>query len=132
MSTVARYWREIPQRYRLEAGKCTTCGKVWFPPRRVCGHEGCAGREFEKVVLPDEGKVVTWTVIHTGPAEFGDLQPYVVGLVELADGTRIMSQIVDLDPQAVEMDMPVRIEFRKISEEGESGVLKYGYKCVPA
>jgi uncharacterized OB-fold protein len=132
MSTVARYWREIPQRYRLEAGKCSSCGKVWFPPRRVCGHEGCTGREFETVVLPDEGRVVTHTVIHVGPTGFGDLQPYAMGLVELTDGTRIMSQIVDVDPVEVKIDMPVRVEFRLISEEGESGVLKYGYKCVPA
>ena len=132
MSTVARYWREIPQRYRLEAGKCTSCGKVWFPPRRVCGEGECRGREFEKVVLPDEGKVVTFTVIHVGPAEFGDITPYGLGLVELADGTRIMSQIVDVDTAKIAIGMPVRIEFRLISEEGESGVLKYGYKCVPA
>jgi len=132
MSTVARYWREIPQRYRLEAGKCTSCGKVWFPPRRVCGHEGCTNREFETVVLPDEGEVETFTVIHVGPPEFGDLQPYAIGLVKLSDGTRIMSQIVDVVPETVEIGMPVRVEFRKISEEGESGVLKYGYKCVPA
>jgi hypothetical protein len=43
-----------------------------------------------------------------------------------------MSQIVDVVPETVEIGMPVRVEFRKISEEGESGVLKYGYKCVPA
>lgn len=131
MTTVARYWREIPQRYRLEAGKCTSCGKVHFPPRRVCGYEGCRCREFETVVLPDEGKVATFTVIHTGPEGFGDIQPYALGLVDLADGTRIMSQIVDVDPEKVEIGMPVKVEFRKIREEGESGVLMYGYKCVP-
>ena len=61
MSTVARNWREIPQRYRMEAGKCTSCGKVWFPPRRICSD--CKGREFTNVVLPDEGEVETYTVI---------------------------------------------------------------------
>jgi uncharacterized OB-fold protein len=38
-----RYWREIPTRYRLEAGKCGACGKVVYPTRRVCpncGHDG--------------------------------------------------------------------------------------------
>jgi uncharacterized OB-fold protein len=130
MSTVARYWREIPQRYRYEAGKCTSCGKVWFPPRRVCSE--CKGREFETVVLPMEGEVVTYTVIRVAPTGFGDLAPYAVGIVKLTDGTQIMSQVVDCDPTEVKIGMPVRIEFRRVNEEGESGVLLYGYKCVPA
>jgi uncharacterized OB-fold protein len=130
MSTVARYWREIPQRYRYEAGKCTSCGKVWFPPRRVCSD--CKGREFETVVLPLEGEVETYTVIRVAPSGFGDLAPYAVGIVKLSDGTRIMSQVVDCDPTEVTIGMPVRIEFRRVNEEGESGVLMYGYKCVPA
>lgn len=132
MSTAARYWREIPQRYRLEAGKCTGCGKTWFPPRRVCGHDGCQSREFETVNLPDEGRIVTHTVVHVGAKEFGDLSPYALGIVELTDGTRLMTQIADCDPATLAIGQPVRVEFRKISEDGESGVLRYGYKAVPA
>ncbi|MCH8837515.1 MAG: transcriptional regulator, partial [Candidatus Marinimicrobia bacterium] len=41
----AQYIREVPQRYRLEAGKCTGCGKLHFPPRLVC--DGCGSQEFE-------------------------------------------------------------------------------------
>ena len=44
-----RYHREIPQRYRLEAGKCTGCGKVHFPPRQIC--KECHGREFKTVTM---------------------------------------------------------------------------------
>ena len=55
MLTTARYWRENPQRYRMEAGACTSCGRTWFPPRRVCAD--CGGREFGTKVLPGEGKV---------------------------------------------------------------------------
>ena len=36
MSTSARYWREIPQRYRLEAARCNKCNEVAYPPRLVC------------------------------------------------------------------------------------------------
>jgi uncharacterized OB-fold protein len=132
MLTTARYWRETPQRYRYEAGKCTACGKVWFPPRRVCGNGDCRGREFETVVLPGEGKVATFTVIRVAPTAYTDQAPYAVGIVELSDGTRIMSQIVDCDPETIELGMPVKIEFRKIVEDGAAGMLAYGYKCVPA
>ena len=129
MLTTARYWRENPQRYRLEAGKCSSCGSVHFPPRRVC--KDCHGREFETVTLPDEGQVVTYTVIRVAPSAFTDEAPYAVALVELTDGTRLMSQLVDCEPEAIEMGMPVQIEFRRILADGEAGMLAYGYKCVP-
>ena len=40
-----RYHREIPQRYRLEAGQCTACNEIHFPPRHVC--RKCGGEDFE-------------------------------------------------------------------------------------
>jgi hypothetical protein len=129
MSTSAKYWREIPQRYRLEASKCKGCGAVWFPPRLVCAE--CGKRQFEKVVLKDTGKVKTYTVIRVGPTDFSDQVPYAVGIVDLDDGVSIQCQIADCAPGELEMDMPVRIEFRKVKEEGEAGILCYGYKAVP-
>ena len=69
--TTARYWREVPQRYRMEAGKCTACGEVHFPPRRVCMK--CGKQEFETVVLPDTGTVETYTVIRVAPDEFTEI-----------------------------------------------------------
>jgi uncharacterized OB-fold protein len=130
MSTSARYWREIPQRYRLEGTKCRGCGKGWFPPRQVCPE--CGEREFDPVRLSDKGKVRTYTVIHVGPSDFRESVPYPVGVVELDDGNVIQCQIADCDPQRLEIGMPVRIEFRKIKQEGEAGILCYGYKAVPA
>ena len=128
--TTARYWREIPQRYRMEAGKCSACGTVHFPPRRVCME--CGKREFETVVLPETGTVETYTVIRVAPDEFTDLSPYAVVLVKLDDGTRLMCQLVDCDLETVEIGMPVKLEFRRIRDDGASGVLFYGYKVVPA
>ena len=42
-----------------------------------------------------------------------------------------MSQLVDCEPEGIEIGMPVRVEFRRILAEGEAGMLCYGYKCVP-
>ena len=126
----ARYWREIPQRYRLEAGKCKGCGKVFFPPRLVC--DKCKGRAFEQITLPDEGKVVTHTVIRTPPAGFEDEAPYAIAVVKLGKDVQILTQVVDCDFEEIKIGSKVRIEFRLIQESGKSGVLCYGYKCVPA
>jgi uncharacterized OB-fold protein len=129
MSTSARYWREIPQRYRYEAAKCTGCGAVYFPPRLVCAE--CKGRTFEKVVLANTGKVETFTVIRVAPCDFVDEAPYPVGIIELDDGVKIQCQINDCPIDSLKIGMPVRIEFRKVKEEGEAGILCYGFKAVP-
>jgi uncharacterized OB-fold protein len=130
MSTSARYWREIPQRYRLEASKCKGCGAVWFPPRLICAE--CGKRDFEDVKLSDKGKVQTFTVIRVAPTEFSDQAPYAVGVVDLADGVKIQCQIADCAPGDLKTGMPVKIEFRKVKQEGEAGIICYGFKAVPA
>jgi uncharacterized OB-fold protein len=124
-----RYWREIPQRYRLEAGKCKKCGKVYFPPRIICAE--CKSQEFETVNLQREGKLLTYTIIRVAPSQFVDQTPYAMGIVELNDGVKILSQIADCDLDKLEIGQKVRIEFRKIYQEGEAGIICYGYKCVP-
>ncbi len=125
----ARYTREIPQRYRLEAGKCSSCGKIYYPPRLVCT---CGGREFETVTLPDTGKVVTYTIIRVAPSDFTAEVPYALGIVEVEGGVRLMAQLVDVPHDEIKTGMPVRLEFRKIYQEGEAGIICYGHKAVPA
>ncbi|MCH8806471.1 MAG: Zn-ribbon domain-containing OB-fold protein [Planctomycetes bacterium] len=128
MST-ANSWRQIPQRYRLEAGKCVKCGKLFYPPRLVC--DACGGRAFEMAKLPNTGKVVTYTVIRVPPTEQADLAPYAVGLVELDNGVRLECQVVDCDFEQLEVGTPVKLEFRRIQEDTEAGMIHYGHKAVP-
>jgi uncharacterized OB-fold protein len=129
MSTSARYWREIPQRYRYEAAKCKGCGAVWFPPRVICPE--CGKKDFEDVVLPGTGKVTTFTVIRVAPSEFCDEAPYAIGIVDLDGGPAIQCQIADCAPEDLKIGMPVKIEFRKVKQEGEAGIINYGFKAVP-
>ncbi len=130
MANPARYWREIPQRYRLEAARCSSCGEICFPPRLICPH--CRSRKFEKATLADEGKIISFTVTRVGPSQFADQTPYAVAIVELDDGVRITTQVVDCDFDRLAPDQRVRLEFRRIQKQGEAGILCYGHKCVPA
>src|SRR5512136_684197 len=129
MPTPSRYWREIPQRYRLEAGKCQGCGFICFPPRLVCPQ--CGGRTFEPTRLTGSGKLLTYTIIRVPPAPFEDQAPYAVGIAELDDGVRLTAQVVDCDFSRLQVGLRVSLEFRKISEEGNAGIIHYGYKFVP-
>ncbi|MHB8930017.1 MAG: Zn-ribbon domain-containing OB-fold protein [Melioribacteraceae bacterium] len=123
-----RYHREVPQRYRLEAGKCKQCGNISFPPRLVCPK--CKSKTFETVKLSREGKILTFTIIRVGPDKFSKETPYVVAIIELNDGVRITAQVTDCDVNKVEIDAKVKLIFRKIQDEGKSGLHCYGYKAV--
>lgn len=128
MST-ANSWRETPQRYRLEANRCKGCKKIHYPPRRIC--DACGGREFELTVLPPAGKLLTYTVIRVPPSEFADLAPYAIGIVELDNGARLHCQLADCEFERLRVGLPVKLEFRRIQQDGEAGMIHYGHKAVP-
>jgi uncharacterized OB-fold protein len=109
MPTPSRYWREIPQRYRFEANQCTKCQAKFFPPRLICPE--CQSQEFEDAKIEEKGELLTYTIIRVPPHQYADQAPYAVGIVELDDGVKLTGQIVD--------------------QEGDSGILCYGYKFVP-
>ena len=123
-----RYHREVPQRYRLEAGKCKQCGDISFPPRLVCPK--CKSKSFETAKLSREGKILTFTIIRVGPDKFSKETPYVVAIIELNDGVRLTAQVADCDVDKVEIGNKVKLVFRKIQDEGKSGLHCYGYKAV--
>ncbi len=130
---IPRFWREIPSRYNLYGSKCGSCGTLDFPPRSIC--PACGRRSvgrMERVKLKGKGIVVSFTVIHDAPPQYEMMKPYVLAIVQLEEGCRLTSQIIDVDPAAVKIGMPVEATFRKLGQEGEAGVIHYGYKFRPA
>ncbi len=123
-----RYHWEVPQRYRLEEGKCKQCGHISFPPRLVCPK--CKSKSFETVKLSREGKILTFTIIRVGPDKFSKETPYVVAIIELNDGVCLTTQVADCDVNKVEIGDKVKLVFRKIQDEGKWGLHCYGYKAV--
>jgi uncharacterized OB-fold protein len=123
-----KYVREIPQRYRLEASKCTGCGKINFPPRLVCPK--CGKREFETIRLSDEGKILTYTIIRVGSDTFSRETPYAVAIIETNDDAKLMAMIADTKLDEVSIGKKVKLVFRKIQDEGVSGLHCYGYKAI--
>lgn len=124
----ARYAREIPQRYRLEASKCTQCGGMNFPPRLICPN--CKGKTFQTIALSDKGTLQTFTIIRVASDKFSKEIPYAVGIVELNHGVRVTAQIADADVDELQVGQKVKIVFRRIQEDGSAGILCYGYKAI--
>jgi uncharacterized OB-fold protein len=122
------YWREQVSRYRLQGEKCLKCGAKFFPTKQKCD---CGNNEFQKYQVAHTGKILTWTVIRNPPKGYEKYQPYIVGLIELDDGIRILSQIVDISPEDIYKNLKVEAVFRRVTEDGQTGILQYGYKFRP-
>ncbi len=130
---IPRFWREIGSRYNLIGSKCGSCGKVDFPPRSVC--PDCGRKSIGKMGryhLGGKGTVVTYTVIHDAPSQFEMQKPYIIAIIEMDEGVRLTSQIIDAKPEDVKIGMHVQATFRKLGQEGDAGVIHYGYKFRPS
>lgn len=129
--SIPMYQRSLPQRYHLVAKRCLGCGEVNFPPKGVCKH--CLrGAVFEDVALSGLGTIYSFTVISGGgaPPEFSAEAAckgrYPVVLVELAEGPRIIGQMVPPYDEELRINTPVEMVTRRIYEE--EGVIRYGFK----
>ena len=132
--SVPKYWKALPQKYRLVAGKCTNCEKLNFPPTTLC--KGCGLKDTQKnIELTGLGTIYSYTIIGRGgaPPEFALMQkkcgPYGIAIVELEEGLKINVQITDCDPFEIKIGMKVSAVFRKIYEQED--VIRYGLKFRP-
>ena len=124
---IPRFWRKIKHRYDLNGSYCENCGNYFYPPRNLCPI--CRRKsKIREVQIDGEGKVLSYTVVHEGR---NLKKPYIVALIELKNGVKIVSQLV-CDPKDVSIGMKVRRAFRKYGEDGEEGIIYYGTKFVPA
>jgi uncharacterized OB-fold protein len=108
------YW-EAARRHRLELPRCDSCDGFWFPPSASCPH--CLSAEFTWTPVSGRGKVFSFVTFHRvyHPAFQAEV-PYVVALIALEEGARLLSNIVGLDPDEVRCDMPVEVVFVDVAD----------------
>src|SRR6267378_3128388 len=113
------FWDAAAQR-RLSMPRCRQCDAFTFPPRPTCGE--CGGTELEWTELSGRGSVYSFTVIRQvvgGAAAKGfepDI-PYVVAWIDLAEGPRLVSNVVDCPIDQVTIGMAVEAVFEQVSAD---------------
>lgn len=108
------YW-EAAREGRLVVQRCGACGGLRHPPLHRCPK--CHATEVEWTPVQGRGTVYTFTVVeHPTHAALEEAVPYVVALVELAEGPRILTNIRGCPPESVRVGMPVRVTFEKVDE----------------
>jgi len=129
MSTDPRFPRPIPEidqqlapffaaakEHRLVVQRCAGCGAHRFPPRELCS--GCLSTESTWVEVSGRGEIFSYNVMHQiyHPA-FASEVPYAVVVVKLAEGPKMISNLVDCAVNEIRIGMPVEVVFESVSPE---------------
>ena len=99
---------------KLVLQRCQHCGHVLFYPRTHC--DACQSDQLAWEDASGAGTIASYTVVRR--AVSADFEaPYVIALIDLAEGPRMMSQIIDADPDALAVGLSVRVDFAAWSED---------------
>ena len=110
------FWDAV-KRHQLSLPKCKACGQLHYFPRPFCPH--CFSWDLEWVRCSGKGKLYSYVINHRPAPGFEEEAPYVIAVVELDEGPRMLSNLIDIEPtpEAVQVDMPVEILFQDVNEE---------------
>jgi uncharacterized OB-fold protein len=108
------FWQGT-QAGELRLQRCDACAHVYFPPRPFCPK--CAGRAVSWFAASGRGSLYSY-VIHHRPVP-GFTPPYSIAVVQLDEGPRMMTNIIDCPqtPEALQLDMRVEVTFKQLSDE---------------
>lgn len=108
------FWQALADgTFRLQ--RCRACGRFQHYPRPACVR--CLSADLEWAEASGEGVVHSYTVIHrVGVPAWRARVPYVVALVDLAEGVRLQTNLVDVAPDAVEVGLPVRLRPERVDD----------------
>ena len=95
----------------LRIQRCTDCGKPYFYPRPVC--PDCGSANVEWFTASGRATLYSYVINHRAAPGFDDDVPYAIAVVQLAEGPRMMANILGLPatPEALELDMPLQVTF---------------------
>lgn len=110
----APYWKAGSEG-RLLVQECPSCGNRQWYPRALCT---ACGADPEWLECSGRGTVHTFTVVRQfGMKPFRDELPYVIAMIDLDEGPRMMGAITDVDPDTVAIGQPVEVHFVNAADD---------------
>ena len=111
-----RPWWEALKRHELYIQKCRDCGFTRYYARALCTN--CLSSKTEWVRCSGRGKIYTFTVTNQNQAPgFRESLPYVMAYVDLDEGLKMLTNIVDCPPDQVKIGMPVEVVYEDVTPE---------------
>ncbi len=107
------YWEGLAQS-ELRIQRCDACSRAVFYPRSICPH--CHADQLSWIVASGRGTIYSYTVAHQAFGMFADETPFIVAIIELEEGVRMMSRIIDAPRERVAIGLPVQVTFETVGE----------------
>ena len=109
------FW-EGAKKHEFRMQRCNDCKKVWGPNGPVCPN--CFSTNYSWEALSGRGKVASWVVFHKlyHPSFANDI-PYNVAFIELAEGPRIIANVVGMPNDEIMIGMPVTVTFEDVNDQ---------------
>lgn len=102
-------------RHELLIQRCRANGHFWFPPSNLC--QRCWSTDFAWTPVSGQGELFSFTVYRRAYApELADQLPYAVGIVQLAEGPRLITNIVGCAPEDIRVGTPVEVVFEDLAD----------------
>lgn len=108
------YWEGL-SRGELRIQRCDACARAVFYPRSVCPH--CHAEKLLWIVASGRGTIYSYTVAHQAFGAFAEDVPFIVAIIELEEGVRMMSRIIDAPRDRVAIGKAVQVTFEKVGED---------------
>lgn len=109
------YWDAAKKR-KLVIKRCKACGHLEHPPYLFCTN--CGSEEHEWIVASGKATLYAYAVNVFGvPFPFWDDMPYVVAMVDLEEGPRMLTNIVQCDPNELKNGMALEVVFEDVSDK---------------
>jgi uncharacterized OB-fold protein len=109
---LAEFWAATTQG-RLLLPRCRACGEAFWYPRPACPFCHAADTAWEQA--SGRGRIYTYTIVRRGAGAYADA-PYVLAYVELDEGPRMMTNIVDCAFDDLEIGLPVEVVFHRAGD----------------
>jgi uncharacterized protein len=111
----APFWAAAREE-RLVIQRCADCGTLRYYPRRQC--PVCWSDTCEWVQASGRGTIYTWSIVRRAPSPgFQDIVPYAVALIDLDEGVRVLSRLVDSALEEVRIGASVQVRFEVLDNE---------------
>ena len=108
------FWFEGAENGQLLIQRCAACASLRHPPGPACA--ACGSFDWDTLEASGRGTVYSFTVNHHPQVPAFDY-PLVVGLIELEEGVRLVANVIGVEPDDVEVGLPVRVEFTVFDDE---------------
>ena len=112
----APYWEGLKQ-HELRIQRCKDCNQAYFYPRPFCPK--CFSWNIEWFTASGKASLHTYEIVHRAAPAFAADTPYVLAVVQLDEGPRMMTNLVEVEPEPskLPLDMPLEIVYEQVSDE---------------